>query len=510
MGWAASIVLLLAGAADEPYLENRLDLLVESYDAHVRRQSPQDVAHRAAVLREIAHLPWSGAPREEAAAFLARVVGNDRSFRVRAEAVRAIGAVGTAPALEAMYQALFGRAGRSPRWALLYTVVPDALAGLRDREDWDWIRRKVLHPALAKQPTGLRHIAAYRADEMLIVTLEAVGRAGRRELADDLRPFASLEDARVRAAALTALGRLGAGEDLVSSGLRDGDERVRMAAARAASLPWPQLQLALGVEDVAVRRAAIRNLGERAEDLAVPRLIVALGGETSSRAKRDAHAMLVRRTGEDFGLDAQLWSAWHGGTRRRASEDTAAAKRFEAGRVLFVMDVSASMARVAVEGRTMQQQAVEALRELVGRMPRSARFAAIGFASELRRFPDRSNAAPQPADVLVWLAELKPAGASNCYAALMQAIADPFRPDTIVFVSDGVPRHCSWRGNTYGEPEQILHEVREANRRPMVRIHTIGMLGGSPQEDEPVDEEMAVWFLTRLAAESGGTYSSLR
>jgi len=221
MGSIALCVLLLADVADEPFLAQRLAGLVESYDDQVHRQSVPSIAQRVAVIREIGHLPWSGEAREEASRFLARVIGQDRSYRVRAEAIRAIGRVGTPRALEAMYRALFDRAGRSPRYALLHTVLPDALARMEDRGDWEWIRVAVLHPALASQPSGLRRLAAHRADEMLVATIEAAGRAGRRELAADLRPFASSPDPVVRAAVLRALGRTGGAEDLVVAGLRD-------------------------------------------------------------------------------------------------------------------------------------------------------------------------------------------------------------------------------------------------------------------------------------------------
>ncbi|MHC4452813.1 MAG: hypothetical protein ACYS0E_22175, partial [Planctomycetota bacterium] len=94
------------------------------------------VALRVGVIREIGHLHWEGAPREQAARFLAGVIGDDRAYRVRADTIRAIGRVGTRTALDAMYRAVFGRAGRTARSALLYTVVPEALANLRAPGDW--------------------------------------------------------------------------------------------------------------------------------------------------------------------------------------------------------------------------------------------------------------------------------------------------------------------------------------------------------------------------------------
>jgi hypothetical protein len=84
---------------------------VELYQEQARRQSPESVALRVGVIREIGHLQWEGAPRERAARFLSGVIGNDRAYRVRADTIRAIGRVGTRTALDAMYRAVFGRGG---------------------------------------------------------------------------------------------------------------------------------------------------------------------------------------------------------------------------------------------------------------------------------------------------------------------------------------------------------------------------------------------------------------
>jgi len=136
----AGLLLLFGDASDEKYLSTRLAHLMRVYEGQMRRQSPEAVALRVGVVREVGHLPWEGEARLAAAKFLAGLVGNDRSYRVRADACRAIGRVGTPFALDAMYRAIFGKAGRSPRYALVYSVLPESLARLRSKEDWGWIR----------------------------------------------------------------------------------------------------------------------------------------------------------------------------------------------------------------------------------------------------------------------------------------------------------------------------------------------------------------------------------
>ena len=519
----AALALLLCDLGDAEYLDKRLKTLADTYESAERRQSPIAVKTRVGVMREIAHLPWEGESRTRAARLLARVVASDRAYRVRAEACRAIGRVGTPQAIEAMYRSLFGKAGRSPRYALLGSVLPDALASLHSRGDWQWIRRRVLEPSRAATPTGLVHLAAHRARSMLILTIEGAGRARRSELVDSLRAFATHKDAPVRAATLQALGRIGAAPDLVQAGLADTDVLVRMAAARAPSLPSIQIDRALLDTSAPVRRMAVRNLAERDYRRSVPRLIAQLRVEPSSYGRLDIALLLGATTGQEFGEDQSLWSGWWRAQVARRDKSTGSPwigarvkesrtgtrQVFQAHRVIFLVDASASMNLVGVDGKSRQQKQIETMREFIGAASRGTRYVVIAFASELRRLPDRT---PDVAagKVLPWVDALKPAGASNSYAALMRALQDPLRPDTIVMLSDGVPRHCSWRGRNYSEPEQILSEVRRANRTALVRIHTVGMLGGIPRGDEMLDQESAVAFLRRLASENEGTYREVR
>ena len=514
----AATLLLLCDIGDEQYLGDRLEALARAYESAERRQSPEAIKLRVGVMREVAHLPWEGDARVAAAALLARVVANDRAYRVRAEACRAIGRVGTSRAIKAMYRALFSKSGRSPRYALLYTVLPDALASLRSRDDWEWIRARVIDPSRAAKAKGLVHTAAHRARAMLILTLDGAGRAGRRELVESVRPFATHAHAEVRAAALRALGRMRASPDLVQAGLRDEDEVVRMAAARASSLPSIQIDRALLDASVAVRRMALRNLAERDYRVAVPRLIAQLRVDGSSYARLDIALLLGAATGQDFGEDATLWRGWWRAQVARRPRParpvtderrTGTGRNFRAHRVLFLVDASASMNQVGADGKSRQQKQIETMREFIRAASRGTRYAVIAFASELRRLPSRTIDVAA-GKVLPWVDSLKPAGASNSYAALMQGLQDPFRPDTIVVLSDGIPLHCSWHGRNYSEPEQILAEVRRANRRSLVRIHTVGMLGGIPRGDELLDQESAIAFLRRLAAENEGTYREVR
>jgi len=513
-----AVVLLFADAGDATFLSTRLAQLVRVYESQSHRQSPEAVALRVGVIREIAHLPWEGESRRAAARFLAGTVGKDRSYRVRADACRAIGRIGTPKAVEAMYRALFGKAGRAARFALLDSVLPEALAQLRADEDWEWILREILVPSSRPQPTGMVHLAAHRGRTMLIETLDGAGRARRRELEDIVRKFAVHKHPEVRAAALRALGRMEVAADLIQAALRDSEEQVRMAAARAESLPRIQVERALLDASGAVRRMALRNLAERPWEIGVPGLIRHLKTERLEPARLDIALLLEAKTGKDYGVDALFWGNWWQGQGRRGRRASRAGgetrtttrRQLHARRILFVVDASASMNSIGTDGRSRQQHALEVMKSFISAAPHSAKYAAIAFASELRRFPEQGSTSTHAGKILPWVDSLRPAGGSNSYAALMTALNHPLRPDTVVFLSDGMPRRCAWRGHTYSEPEQILHEVRRANRTRLVRIHTVGLLAGIARGDEALDQESAVAFLRRLAAENEGIYREVR
>ena len=98
--------LLLAAPGDEAFLRERIRELEKRYADVARQQSAGGIRARAAVVRELAHLPFGDSTRPRAGKLLARIVSEDRSYRVRADAAVAIGVVGTEAGLAAMYASL--------------------------------------------------------------------------------------------------------------------------------------------------------------------------------------------------------------------------------------------------------------------------------------------------------------------------------------------------------------------------------------------------------------------
>jgi hypothetical protein len=513
-------LLLLADGGDEAFLLRRLTELAARYDDQARKQTPAAVALRGSVVRELAHLPFRDASRSRAGRLLARIVAQDRAYRVRAEAARAIGRIGTARALTAVYSSLFGEDGRSRRYALLYYVLPEALAALKHPEDLDWISQRVLRPAASGRALPVE--AGPLRGELVALTLEGVGRARARSLVPDVRALAASSSETMRLAALRALADLDAGDELLDAAARSEDPRARVAAAASTRLPAPRARALLVDERPEVRRAAIRGLTKRRPREATPFLVEALADESLPEIRLDLAEMLHRLTGREFGADPDRWRDWWAANAERFDGPRSVEERGRAyffqvrlrtERAVFLIDVSASMGRTDERGVTRRDRAARELARTVATLSPGARFRVLAFAADIRRFPEGDldwAGRDRARDAATWLAGLEPAGATNTYGALMQAFDDPLRPDTIVLLSDGNPYRCSYRGKTYSEHEQILHEVRRVNAERFVRIHTVALLSGARPDDASEDSAAAASFLHRLAEANDGEFREVR
>jgi len=522
MGTALLSLLLLADPVDQAFLHRRIEALDTRYRAVARQQSAPAVRVRTAVVREVAHLPFDGPARAEAGRLLARVVSEDRAYRVRAEAARAIGRIGTAPALRAMYGALFGAEGRKRKFALLYAVLPDALARLHHPDDMEWIATQVLEPAAAGRASPVLREAGPLAHQLVALTLEGVARAEVRALGPQIAKLARSSVAGIRVAALRGLATLDLADPAIGRSLSDADPLVRAAAVAYPRLTPAQIEAALKDQSPLVRSAALATAARRPPREAIPLLIARLAQDTDRRVRLDLLEKLNELTGRDFGVDTDLWRAWWQAQREDFAgpvdrDRTGRVYFFDVGMrtasVVFVIDVSASMSRQDEQRIARLEYAARELGQAVQKLPPETRFRVLAFASEVRYFPDRQREPGDKTDAARatrWLRSLKPAGATNTYGALMQALSDPLEPDTIVLLSDGNPHRCAYQGKTYSEHEQILAEVRRVNRRRGIRIHTVALLSGVYSDDDAEDAASAAEFLRRLARENAGECREVR
>jgi hypothetical protein len=262
-----------------------------------------------------------------------------------------------------------------------------------------------------------------------------------------------------------------------------------------------------------IRAATITALGRIGSPAAIQPLIDRLRVE-GGRLRGDIVAALTALTGKKLGVAPDRWQDWWDENREgfvppsRAqpgaegeepeaapAEETVSFYGIEilSKRVVFVIDISGSMLEPAAgsdRNRTKIDVAKYELERAILGLPDDAQFNVISYsdrASQWRKGLVKANRKERRAAVK-YVREMKPEGPTNIFDALEMAFA--LEADTIFFLSDGMPN----RG-AVTDSGQILSEVKRWNEKRRVKIHTVG-LGG--------DHDIA--FMKGLAESSGGQY----
>lgn len=316
-----------------------------------------------------------------------------------------------------------------------------------------------------------------------------------RALVDD-----PLEDVRVRKIALAARAE------------RHDDGVIAQATALLEAPSW------------VLRAAAIEAMRVVHDPAAIEPLIAFLARKDLGRLREDARAALGSLTGESHGPFAQPWDTWWKAAKAEFEMPRRPAPVAPPGgadatasfygistfstHVLFVVDVSSSMADVHGALKTGERKIDVARRELdaaLGSLDDGSTFGVFLFNGDVTVLPGgvvKSDAASR-AKSKAFVASVEPEGPTNVMAALDEAFAlagasvDPGNPsapsalpiDTIFFLTDGRPSV----GRTI-DPEVILGAVARMRREIPVVVHAIGIGDHDPQ------------LLRRLAESTGGRY----
>lgn len=355
----------------------------------------------------------------------------------------------------------------------ILTRVPDeAFEGALERVRAAWLRG-----AASSLDDALRFVDA----------IAWIRRAGVAEalaaLVDD-----PLEDARVRGAAM----RLRAER-------RDPGAREQAIALLAAP-SW--ILEAAGVE-------ALRLLHDRAS---IEPLIAFLGREDLGRLREDARRALGSLTGEAIGPYREAWESWWKYAKRdfelpRRPAPVAPAGGVDATagfygistfsrRVLFVLDVSASMAEPDRSSRGGARKIDVARRELaaaLGSLDVGGTFGVLVFQETVATAPGgvvRTDDASRTR-ARSFVDGVEPAGPTNVEAALEAAyrFAGTGRIDTVFFLTDG----RASAGGVQTSEGLVAIVAKQARILPVV-IHTIGLGDHDPD------------LLRRIADATGGRY----
>jgi len=335
---------------------------------------------------------------------------------------------------------------------------------------------------------------------------------------------------------------------------RDAEPRVRMAVARSLaafkrSEALDLLGKCLKDDDWRVRAAAVEGLRNAPSDEAVGLLIGAMQKE-EGRLVEDIDTALQELTGKKFAFP-DMWQKWWESVGekvppKQAGEESGTAsteRKFEdtdrfygiptrSDRILYIIDISGSMNKevedvnrgpitgrresdMSAPGKTRIEVAKNELKRAISNLASSKEFSIIFFNTAtkvwrtdmVRATPQMKEEARETIDTVVASASTYTLGALREAFSIAGAIEKPgttrrdgARVDTVFLLSDGGPTDNSTEDPQPMDPDEILDQVDEWNKRAGVKIHTIA-----------VDtDENGTYFLKQLAARNGGMFVERR
>lgn len=321
--------------------------------------------------------------------------------------------------------------------------------------------------------------------------------------------------------------------DRVAAIAREGKRREERLAAlectrRRVAEAWRSVLTECAADgDPFVRRVAFRCSAATEEIWAVDLLIERLA-EEDGVPRRDLLHLLRGLLGSDQGRLTERWvdywkkerGQWKRPPLRAESEpsgkDEGRWKYFglqlDSKRVVFVLDVSGSMARrvdyapdrgfLRELGRVKIDVAREEFARAIAGFENDTAFNVIAYNTEVNYFSRRMVAAtlPQRKKVREWVNRLEPDRGTNATDSLLEAFRltrgktgapnEMELADTILFLSDGEPT-C---GSVPFE-EDLLAEIERLNARKLVTIHCIHL-----------GNEKGHRFMEQLATRNGGQF----
>lgn len=224
------------------------------------------------------------------------------------------------------------------------------------------------------------------------------------------------------------------------------------------------------------RRSVVLAAGQITEPPGIE-LMIELLPRTDGLARNDLVEALTDATGQKLGADARLWRKWWNARSDGArplevessqSQQVVAADvpqyygiPMHAGRIVFVLDTSGSMAGARIEAAKRELiKAIEAL-------PRAVEFDVVTYNSRVERWQPKLVRADEEMKALLTKSIESETGSGNTssYKALQEAFE--LDPEAIYFLSDGAP--------TDATPAKILSEITKLNRERRISLHTIGI-----------------------------------
>jgi hypothetical protein len=434
-----------------------------------------------------------------------KVNANDRNPLIRAAAARDL------PTLQCVETMKIGHELLGDSEAYVRNAAFTAIASFDDEESLRWLA----HDGLRRGNLGQR-----------CRVILAMGLIRHPELVEDVL-FEQLDhpEPRVKAAAITALADQAIRKALppILALAGHSDEEVREAVAVAigylGDITCMEAMRALIKDESWTVRSAVINAAARLKIKPVVSMLIERLPEEEGRLRKDLRDSLVKLTGEDFGMDPDLWASWwnankadYGVTEKiemvvhkddYATWTEYCGIKIYSTRVLFLVDISESMGkpvastknnkvtRMGKEGTKGRKYTAttklgvvqEELTYVIKDLADNVYFNILTYSTEVEKWkpgPVKASHANKK-NALRFIKRLRPTpnGATNIHGVLMEALGATGKStaaaakvrdkvDTIFLLADGEP--------TYGiltDPLDINREVKFANPDARIVIHAI-------------------------------------
>ena len=390
---------------------------------------------------------------------------------------------------------------------------------------------RMAHPEVLRELKALLHDDL---NEIVKLAVEALGQTADPGGADALLRLLKKKpnDPGLLMSLLRALEHIGVretDEEVYVSISKSNNADVRILAHALLRQTWgpaARKRLAAALRDRLwqVRWHAIRAQGQGEPSVESVSTLIARLPKESDRLKPEILRYLQRMTGLNLGPDAKEWETWWKWARetydpndidlatrvlgdrpgRTVSRSGVDGKYFGldvgSGRVIFILDISASMAMPItvppLGGESTKPRrdtkiniAKQELTRVLRKFKRKRAFNCFWFGSEWSSLWDglRPAVKDNVSQAILKIRSLQTMGSTNIYDPLAVAVKDP-QVDTIYLLSDGEPNT-----GEFTTKEAILLEIAKLNQTRRVTIHTI-YLGGTSG------------FMRQLAADNGGQY----
>ncbi len=496
---------------DPRVIEEQVAEIEEEYKAIASTQDLEQNRRRRLLAKRLGRLR-----HPKAVKLLVTMVQEDRDLRAKIQAMNSLCRIGDLKAIMKMYRYVLKESR---------TVLPDylgmALSRSTDPEVGPWVVKKMLK-------SGNKRIR--------MAAVEALGPLQEKSALEPLMDLLAKEakkanrEMHVYYELLRSLGQIGGDPvwPILEQSARDSDWRVRLAVAEVLPIHFrtPKavalMRELLKDEKPIVREIAAISTGEAKMEPLFPQLVL-LMREGNLRQKKRSYEAMVAISEQDYGFAPDAWDKWwrdkkagkltkEGDIKNRETMSVATYYRFKiwSDRILFVIDVSGSMKdpqfpphRIEVAHKELKK-AIEALSE-------KTLFNVMTFAGNVFVWNKEGEVPATQANVekaLKWVEmRLMPRGGTNTYDALMKSLELNPLVDTVFFLSDGIPS----RGK-YELPEEILRELRYANRFRKVIFNTIAITFGKPSIEKAIKYEDPVEmaaFMKDIADLTGGTSDNI-